>query len=92
MEINFLEPIAYPIRMPAKPKDFVKDLNTIRLSYFFTKFKIVSSCCGTSSIKHSSTKTKELFFFACKIILFKSFLEIKDPVGLFGLQINVQPF
>ena len=80
------------MRIPANPKDFVNDRSIIKLSYFFIMYKIDSLWFGTNSIKHSSTKTKEFFFFANKIIFFKFFLEIKQPVGLLGLQIKIQPF
>ncbi len=47
---------------------------------------------GTSSINDSSTKTIVDFFLAFLIISNNFPFESKIPVGLFGLQIKIQPF
>jgi len=85
-------PTPYPILIPARPKDFVSERKINKFSKFLRCFIIDSSCSGTSSINVSSTKTIVDFFFAAEIIYSISLFWIKTPVGLFGLQIKIQPF
>ncbi len=80
------------MRIPANPNDFVNDLKTNRLSYFFTKLIMDWFDSGTNSIKHSSTNTILDFFFAADIIFVNCFFERIVPVGLFGLQTKTHPF
>ena len=87
-----LEPQAYPILIPGKPNDLVKDLKIKRLSYFFTYDITDSLESGTNSIKHSSMKTKVFNFFALRIIDSNSFFDNNSPVGLLGLHKKIHPF
>src|SRR3990172_5341240 len=88
---SFLFPRPYPILIPANPNDLVNERKTKRLLYFF-KY-LTTDCLGSdSSMKHSSTKTKVDLFCDVTIIFCIFFLEIRIPVGLFGLHMNMHPF
>src|SRR3972149_5343936 len=87
---SFLFPRPYPILIPANPNDLVNERKTKRLLYFF-KY-LTTDCLGSdSSMKHSSTKTKVDLFCDVTIIFCIFFLEIRIPVGLFGLHMNMHP-
>ena len=92
ISMNCFDATAYPILIPAKPKDLVRDLKTKRLSYLFIKFNTDWFDSGTNSIKHSSTNTIQDFCLAEEMILVNCFFYKIIPVGLFGLQIKIQPF
>ena len=83
--ITLLFPMAKPIRNPAKPAVFERDLRMIRLGVLSR-----STSCKTLSPKkasyNSSTTTKVLGDVFANLII--CWAGIVVPVGLFGLQIS----